>query len=197
MRHRSRRILDNSFWRRRYNTLELVEFSMFFRPCTNLNRFHWFYSINWFSAEKCNPLILEHTTELDAHLPRFDSTHKYFETSKYEHLTPSELWVLEIVDFEVEISSNPLVKYNGEATNILIEIRTTSESPSFVIPKSYPKPCQICGPAGREILDFNFYRNRSNSDTSPHPKTRDENDQKMSPNQWFCVMPYRSQSCGD
>ena len=97
----------------------------------------------------------------------------------------------------MEISSNPLVKYNGEATNILIEIRTTSESPSFVIPKSYPKPCQICGPAGREILDFNFYRNRSNSDTSPHPKTRDENDQKMSPNQWFCVMPYRSQSYMD
>ena len=46
-------------------------------------------------------------------VPRFDSTHEYFETSKDEHLTPSELRVLEIVDFEVEISIKPLVNYNG------------------------------------------------------------------------------------
>ena len=75
------------------------------------------------------------------------------------------------------------------------EIRPTSAPPISNIPKNYPKPCEIWGPADREIPSFIFYMDRISPDTSTHPKTRDENDPKMSPNRWFCVMPYRSQSC--
>ncbi len=92
------------------------------------------------------------------------------------------------------MSSGSLVNYNRETLNISTEIEPTLGSPIFFIPKSYPKPSEICDPPDREILSYIFYRNRSSPDTSTRPKTRDENGPKMSPNRWFCVMPYRSQS---
>ena len=109
--------------------------------------------------------------ELDAHISRFRSTYEYYQTWGDEHLTRP--YVRETVDYIFRLRINLFNKPIETCWEQHIDKKTskfqpTSGSPTSTVRKSYPKSDEIWHPAGREILDYIFYRNRSCSDTSPY-----------------------------